>query len=283
MCVSNSLTGENIGVAVLDTGIFPHMDFEGRIVGFVDMINQKNAAYDDNSHGSHVTGIIGGNGAASHGKYVGVAPGTNLIGVKILGSNARGKLENAIKGIEWVLSNRRKYNIRVVNISFASSESSYDEDNNPLIRAVEELWIKGIVVVTSAGNNGPAECSIGIPGICRRIITVGAYDNLYSRDSNGNVRQFYSGRGCTNVPYIKPEIVARGADIVSCDNSRRGYTIKSGASMAAPFVAGMIARLLQKYPDMEPVDVKLRLHDRAVDLGLPQNVQGWGTIDDSLF
>lgn len=277
------LTGKNVGVAVLDTGIFPHMDFDNRIVGFADIVNGRVSAYDDNSHGSHVAGIIGGDGRASGGKYVGAAPEVKFIGVKILGKNARGKLENALKGIEWVLINYKKLNIRVVNISFASGEMDYDEENNPLIHAVEELWMKGIVVVTSAGNNGPEYCSIGVPGNCRRIITVGAYDNLYSKDSKGNMHQFYSGRGCQGLPYIKPEVVAKGSMVVSCDNSRTGYTIKSGSSMAAPYVSGMIAKLLQKYPDMKPVDVKLRLHDRAVDLGLPQEVQGWGTIDDTLF
>ena len=85
------------------------------------------------------------------------------------------------------------------------------------------------------------------------------------------------------MPFIKPEIVAKGSMITSCNNTRIGYVTKSGSSMAAPFVTGMVARLLEKYPDMEPVDVKLRLHDRAVDLSLPQSVQGWGTIDETLF
>ncbi len=281
--MSLTFTGKGIGVAVLDTGIFPHMDFDGRIAGFADFVNGRTQAYDDNSHGSHVSGIIGGNGRASKGRYVGAAVEADFIGVKILDKSARGKLSNALKGVDWVLTNKRKYNIRVVNISFASDEAEYDEENNPLVRAVEELWLRGIVVVTSAGNKGPSDCSIGVPGICRRIITVGAYDDLYSKDSTGKLRRFYTGRGCSNLPYIKPELVARGSMIISCDNTRTGYTAKSGASMAAPYVSGMVARLLQKYPDMEPVDVKLRLHDRAVNLGLTQQVQGWGTIDDTLL
>lgn len=83
--------------------------------------------------------------------------------------------------------------------------------------------------------------------------------------------------------FIKPELVARGANVVSCNNTRSGYAVKSGSSMAAPYISAMVARLLQKYPDMEPVDVKLRLHDRAVDLGLLQSIQGWGTINETLF
>ena len=176
------LTGKGVGVAVLDTGIFPHMDFEGRITAFHDVVNEQAKLYDDNSHGSHVAGIIGGNGRASKGRYVGVAPEVSLIGVKILDHSGKGKTENALEGIRWVLNNKDRYNIRVVNISFASGKKEENEENNPLIRAVEGLWMAGIVVVTAAGNNGPGECSIGVPGISRKIITVGAYDNLYGRD-----------------------------------------------------------------------------------------------------
>lgn len=277
------LTGRGIGVAVLDTGIFPHMDFDGRITAFKDLVNDQLSAYDDNSHGSHVSGIVGGNGRASDGKYRGMAWEADLIGVKILGRNGKGKTADALRGIQWVLSNKSRYNIRVVNISVTSGKKSMDEENNPLLLAVEELWMRGIVVVIAAGNDGPSQCSIGVPGNSRKIITVGAYDDLFGQDENGQIKKFYSGRGCEQMPFIKPEIVARGSMITSCNNTRTGYTVKSGSSMAAPYVSGMIARLLQKYPDMEPIDVKLRLHDRAVDLGLPQNVQGWGTIDESLF
>ena len=278
----HELTGKGIGVAVLDTGIYPHMDFDGRITAFFDAVSGRRRAYDDNSHGSHVSGIIAGNGAASMGKNIGYAIEAELIGVKILGQNGRGKVADALRGIEWVLTNRRRYNIRVANISVAQGGHG-DEDEHPLMLAVEQMWKEGIVVVTAAGNDGPKEGTIGIPGSCRRIITVGAYDNLYGRDENGHIRQFYSGRGMGGMNFIKPELVARGANVVSCNNTRSGYAVKSGSSMAAPYISAMVARLLQKYPDMEPVDVKLRLHDRAVDLGLLQSIQGWGTINETLF
>lgn len=275
-------SGRGVGIAVLDTGIHQHMDFDGRIRGFYDVINHKNAVYDDNSHGSHVCGIAAGSGRAAGGRFRGAAVEADIIGVKILRRDGRGDINDALGGIEWVRRNYRRFNIRIVNISFASDNAS-EYAGHSLIDAVEELWDMGIVVVTAAGNNGPGECTIGVPGSCRRIITVGAYDVLLGSDKYGNIKQFYSGRGCSDDLFIKPEIVARGSEIISCGNSRYGYVKKSGSSMAAPYVSGMIARLLQKYPDMQPVDVKLRLHDRAVNLGLPQNVQGWGTIDDTFL
>ncbi|MGN0159888.1 MAG: S8 family peptidase [Lachnospiraceae bacterium] len=275
--------GRGIGVAILDTGIFPHQDFDQRIIAFKDFIQNRKNAYDDNSHGTHVAGIVGGSGAASKGRYCGIAPGVDLVGVKILGADGKGTTKNALQGINWVIANRYRFHIRVVNISFAGGNMEYVEEEHPLLQAVEELWSRGVVVVTAAGNNGPGDCSIGVPGICRKIITVGAYDELYGRDRDGKVRQFYSGRGCRRLPFIKPEVVARGASVISCNNTRTGYVAKTGSSMAAPYITGMIARLLQKYPDMEPVDVKLRLHDRAVNLGLSQEVQGWGTIDETFL
>lgn len=280
--MKSRLTGKGIGVAVLDTGIYPHRDFDGRIIAFYDAVLGRTIPYDDNSHGTHVSGIIGGNGSASFGRNRGYAYEADLIGVKILGQNGRGKVQNALRGIEWVIANRKRYHIRVVNISVAQGAGN-NEDEHPLVLAVEQMWKEGIVVVTAAGNEGPGEGTIGVPGNCRRIITVGAYDNLYGRDEKGNIRRFYSGRGTGGLNFIKPEIVAKGANVVSCNNTRNGYTVKSGSSMAAPYISAMIARLIQKYPDMQPVDVKLRLHDRAVDIGLPQNIQGWGTVDETFL
>ena len=89
----------------------------------------------------------------------------------------------------------------------------------------------------------------------------------------------YSGRGPTGACICKPEIIAPGAGIVSCSNDRKQYSIKSGTSMSTPIVAGALALLLEKYPDMNNRDVKLRLRERAVDLGLPRNQQGWGMLD----
>lgn len=276
-------SGRGIGIAVLDTGIFPHVDFDNRIIAFYDVVNGRISAYDDNSHGTHVTGIAAGSGLACQGKHHGAAYQASLIGIKTLGANGYGKMEQVLKGLEWIRKNYRRYNIRVVNISFAQRNTEYAYEQHPLILAVEELWELGIVVVTAAGNDGPSNCSIGIPGMSRRIITVGAYDRLHMKNKDGSVQYRYSGRGCEQLPFIKPEIVARGSMVTSCKNNRYGYTTKSGSSMAAPYISGMVAALLEKYPDMEPIDVKLRLHDRAISLGLPQNVEGWGTIDESFL
>lgn len=228
---------------------------------------------------THVAGIIAGSGIASKGKYTGIAPKCNLISVKVLDKSGNGKIASVLSGLKWVLQHKEKYNIRILNISFGTSPNKELDEDSILIRGVEAVWDAGIVVITAAGNNGPEKCSVTVPGISRKVITVGAYDDVEYKDERGIVKKHYSGRGPTENCIVKPEIVAPGSDIISCLNSNNGYSIKSGTSMAAPICSGAIALLLEKYPDLTPKDVKMRLHDRAVKIHIPKNQQGWGMLD----
>ena len=143
------LSGKGIGVAVLDTGAFPHMDFENRIWAFRDYIHGREQAYDDNGHGTHVLGILGGNGAASGGKYRGTAFGCGLIPIKVLDERGNGNKDKVIQALKWIEENMEQYHIRVINISVGTTQREGHED---LIEAVEEAWDKGLVVVAAAGN-----------------------------------------------------------------------------------------------------------------------------------
>lgn len=280
--MEQSLTGKGIGVAILDTGIYPHIDFDNRIVGFFDVISHKKQMYDDNGHGTHIAGIVAGSGRGSGGRIRGAAPGAHLVAVKILSADGGGNCKDAVLGMEWILENRKKYNIRVVNFSIGTTKKSDENQEDAMERGAERLWEEGLVVVAATGNNGPENGTVTAPGTSRKIITVGAYDELLVANK-GKMTKYFSGAGPTRECVMKPEIVARGNQILSCKNRRTGYLQRSGSSMAAPFVSGMIARVLQKHPDMTPKDVKLLLHDKAVDLGMPKNIQGWGTLDDTLF
>lgn len=275
----DSSSDNRIGVAVLDTGITPHIDFDNRIVAFKDCISNRASAYDDNGHGTHIAGIIAGSGRDSNGRIRGVAPRANLIAVKILNKNGSGSSLDARAGMQWILENQRKYNIRIVNISLEMPVLIEEGREKQFIIAVEELWSAGIVVVAATGNNGPKSGTVSAPGSSRKIITVGAYDKMKVVSDRG-VRTYYSGTGPTKECIMKPEVVAKGNGIYSCRNAYHGYQRRSGTSMAAPYVTGMIARLLEKYPDMTPKEVKLRIHDRAISLGLPKSTQGWGIIDE---
>lgn len=273
------LTGKGVGVAVLDTGIFPHRDFEDRIVVFKDMLRGKRHPYDDNGHGTHISGIIGGSGLSSDGQYQGVAPGCSLISVKVLDQKGNGYASDVLSGLKWIYQHREEYGIRIINISVGSFTKKGMSEESALVKGVDAAWDAGFVVIVAAGNNGPGIHTITTPGISRKVITVGCSDDYKEVDVAGSRMIDYSGRGPTNACVCKPDLVAPGSSIISCANRPSGYTVKSGTSMSTPLVSGAIALLLEKYPYMTNKDVKLHLREKAVDLGLPRNQQGWGMLD----
>lgn len=292
--------GQGVGVAVVDTGLSLHKDFiegKNRVVAFEDFIGGRKEPYDDNGHGTHVAGIIGGNGYSSKGKYTGVAPACNFIPVKVLDHRGDGNISDVLAGLQWIIDNRKKYNIRIVNISVGTSAKDNLDENSLLVQGVNAVWDSGIVVVVAAGNNGPGPMSISTPGISRKVITVGSSDDNVTVEVFGTKAKDYSGRGPTPYCIKKPDIVAPGSNIISCNISRyliRGrnggirynsadnpmmYTIKSGTSMATPVVSGAIALLLSVYPKLTNREVKLMLRNSAVDLGQHWEKQGWGLLN----
>lgn len=273
------ILGRGITVAVMDSGICYHPDYSDRVICFRDFVGSKKECYDDASHGSHVTGILGGDGKMSSGKYRGIAPECDLIHLKVLDQNGIGKIKDSIAALEWILHNYKKYNIRVLNFSVGTMMKEEDEDGKQLIQWVEKVWDCGIVVVVAAGNMGPEQGSITIPGTSRKVITVGFYDDE-QKSVSGGIR-YYSGRGPTNTCICKPEVTAPGADIVSCSNlsCNRFYCSKSGSSMATPVVAGGVALLLSKNPWLSNVEVKMKMRYAVDDLGLPKEKQGWGRLN----
>ncbi len=283
---NQNITGKNIGVAILDTGIETHPDFinkSSRIVAFKDIIHDRKIPYDDNGHGTHVAGILGGNGISSAGTYIGVAPDCNIISVKVLDRKGNGNIADVLKGLKWVQENKKKYNIRILNISVGTPAEKELDESSQLVQAVNEVWDNGIIVVVAAGNNGPLPQSIGAPGNSRKVITVGASDDAAFVELEGSKIKDYSSRGPTKECIVKPDIVAPGSNIISCNGVRMGknnmYSIKSGTSMATPIVSGAIALLLSIYPNMSGRDVKVRLKNSAKDLGFPINQQGWGCLN----
>lgn len=272
--------GKGIGVAVLDTGIIPHPDFDRRIMDFSDFVGRQRKLYDDSGHGTHVAGILAGSGRLSGGAYAGIAPEASLFAGKVLDQNGNGTVESVIRGMEWILTHRKHRQIRIVNISVGTQPGLDKREERRLLEGVEALWDAGLVVVVSAGNYGPAEGSVAVPGSSRKVITVGAVD-LAGRGNHGNRKKWaYSGRGPTEGCVIKPDVVAPGTFITSCSGNYRNrfqkpYTVKSGTSMATPVVSGAIACLLSRYPDMTNVEVKLKLRESCVPT---ENTPGWGML-----
>lgn len=274
------IIGRGITAAILDSGICRHPDYAERIVAFRDFVNGRTMCYDDASHGSHVSGILGGDGRSMGGKYRGIAPGCGLIHLKVLDRSGQGSLSDIMRAIDWVIDHQEQFQIRILNISAGTSKGELDDGAVRLVEKVEKAWDAGLVVVVAAGNMGPAPMSITAPGNSRKVITVGSSDRSLNRAMRGNPN--YSGCGPTQECICKPELVAPGSDIISCSTlwtKGRYYSVKSGTSMAAPAVAGAAALLLEKEPYLTNVEVKMRLKEAAVDLGYSANRQGWGMPD----
>lgn len=272
------LTGRGVHVAVLDTGIHPHVDFEGRILNFADFVHYKSYPYDENGHGTHVCGILAGSGRGCQYRYRGCAPECGLIVAKVLDEYGNGKKEVILRAFQWLLREYRHLGVRIVNISVGTTCSSPREQKS-LLEGVDALWDAGLVVVAAAGNQGPTPGSVTAPGSSKKIITVGSSDMLMAqRDA--------SGRGPTGECVCKPDVVAPGYQVMSCIpyyGGKPAYGKKSGTSMSTPYVSGSIAQMLQKDPQLTNVEIKMLLRDSAKDMGYPHNVQGWGLFDREKF
>jgi serine protease AprX len=273
--------GLGVGVAVVDSGVNPQSDFytwmgRARIVASVRFNSGWNqTVYDNNGHGSHVAGIIGGDGDSAGGAYIGVAPSVNLVNVKVSADDGSASASSVVAGLQWILNNKARFNIRVVNISLNSAAAqSFDVD--PIDAACEILWFNGVVVVAAAGNNPGAPLTA--PGNDPFVITVGATDDHGTATLADDTLAPFSASGVLSAGGSKPDLVAPGTNIVSVMGTAGGtlptlhpanvvnqsYFRMSGTSMAAPMVAGAVALLLQREPSLNPDQVKYRLKATAV-------------------
>ena len=268
-----NLRGQGITVAVVDSGIAPHAELQGRLMASINMTNEANAS-DNYAHGTHVAGIIGGDGSSSNYARLGMAPQVNLVNIKVSDSNGMSYASDLVEGLQWIYNNRAAYNIRVVNLSMNSTiAESYH--TSPIDAAVEILWFNGIVVVVSAGNNGTA--ALYPPANDPFVITVGATEDYGTPAISDDAMAAFSAYGTTTDGFAKPDLVAPGRNIISLlastnamgwvnhpahrvDNS---YFRMSGTSMSAPVVSGAVALLLQDEPNLTPDQVKYRLKATA--------------------
>lgn len=279
--------GKERTVAVIDTGVAPHQDLTrptNRIVGFKDFVNNRTSPYDDNGHGTHVAGIIAGNGYSSRGRYTGIAPEANILAVKALDAEGSGNTSNIISAISYVVNTKGTYDTKVLNLSIGSpANSSCAKD--PLCKAVVEATKQGIVVVAAAGNSGPGRNTILSPGINPNVITVGATNDNGTVDIKDDTIANFSSRGPTIEGVSKPDLVAPGVNINSLSNVKLdGYNTSSGTSMATPFISGAVALLLEENNSLSPKEVKKRLMNSCIDLHEIKENQGAGLIDlEKLF
>lgn len=291
---NSKVKGKGIGIAILDTGIYPHPDFikpNNRIIAFKDFIQIRSMPYDDNGHGTHCAGDAAGNGFCSSGKYCGPAPMANLIGVKVLDKKGSGRLSKVLAGIQWCIKHKNKYRIKVLSMSMGSPAIvSYKID--PLCRAVEKARNAGIVVCCAAGNEGPKAKTINVPGIDPAVITIGALDDKNTLTINDDIIAPFSSRGPTIDGLTKPDLVSHGVNIISTRapgayidkinrQTRVGqwYTSLSGTSMATPICSGVVALIMEARPELLPDNIKNILMSTCRTVSSDPNAQGAGLID----
>ena len=282
-------TGRGVTVAILDSGIAMDPDLvqpTNRILASVNFADER-ITRDPGGHGTHVAGIVAGNGTRSAGEFVGIAPDANIVDVRVLDSSGSGRISSVVRGIEWVVAHQEAYQIRVINLSLgAPVTASYRTD--PLSAAVEIAWQRGIVVVAAAGNTGPQRDTVVSPGTDPYVITVGATDDAGTVGRGDDTLAPFSAWGAAD-GNAKPDLVAPGRRIVSLRvagsaldmlfpdrvvTAQNGatYVRLTGTSMATPVVSGAVALLLERRPDLTPDQVKALLTQTAQPYGQDSGV-----------
>ena len=267
--------GAGVTVALVDTGVADVPD----LAGAVTHVNVSGEAQGDGyGHGTFLAGLIAANGTSSGGAVRGVAPGARILDVQVAGPDGSTSLTKVLDGLEAVAARQESDpTLRVVNLSL-SSNSPLPPWADPLSRALESLWDRGLVVVVAAGNEGPQAGSVTSPGDDPVLLTVGALDEAGTAERGDDTVARFSSNG-RQYGYAKPEVLAPGVatiglrspgSVIDSANpeGRVGdaYFRGSGTSMAAAVTSGAVAALLEKSPDLLPDEVKESLVDGAYDV-----------------
>ncbi|MGX6443744.1 S8 family serine peptidase [Neobacillus sp. K501] len=282
-----------VAVAVLDSGVYPHEDLTiplNKIIAFKDFVNNYAEPYDDYGHGTFISGLIAGEGP----NYKGIFPKANIVGVKVLNNVGEGSLFNTINGINWVIQNKEKYNIKVINISYG-----FDKLSSNAIDALESAITKadeaGLVIVSSVGNKDVKDAMKLndrpiYPSAFDRVISVGAMDYV----TNSSVFSSYSYK---IAPYtitfknkmmaLKPDFILPGTKILSLSSDseylpsydldlNNKYKVESGSSLSAAILSGVIAKLFEQFPSKSNIEIKaivLRNRDPIINYYIAKQKQ----------
>jgi serine protease AprX len=306
------VTGQGVGVAVLDSGVsqVAGLNGTGKVTYGPDLSIEGNGALthqDTFGHGTYMAAIIAGRGTTTTSSLpsqpadvqLGIAPDAKLLALKLANSDGSTDVSQVIAGLDWVTQNPVMPDgtrVRVINLSYGtSSAQSYLAD--PLAAAVENAWQHGIVVVTSAGNDGALGGRLTNPAINPYVIAVGATDSRHSRYGWSYDRTIVAPYSQVGSAARHADLVAPGTSLVSARvpgsfvdlNNPSGLVAGdvsgklfrgSGTSQAAAVVSGSVALLLQAYPTLTPDQVKFILTDSAHDITYASTIaSGAGTLD----
>ncbi len=288
--------GSGVTIAVVDSGIARTPNLQGRVIANVNFNHNAHSATDKYGHGTFVADILAGDGTMSGGAYMGIAPSANLLNVRVSNDDGMSAESDVVNSLQWILENKTRFNIRVVNLSLNSGMmQSYH--TSPLDAAAEILWFNNIVVVVSAGNTGST--NLYPPANDPFVITVGAIDDRGTVGLSDDQVAAFSAYGVDELGRVKPDLVAPGKDIVallpqntdlkismqhSGNRVNGNYFRMSGTSLAAPMVAGAVALLLQGEPNLNADQVKYRLKATAANTnrgwqGYNATMAGAGLLD----
>jgi len=282
---------------------------QGRIAAWVDLVHPDARSLSDPfGHGTHIAGLIAGSEVeiqeqGERRTYGGIAPGSQIVSVRVLDHQGHGRTSDAIAGLGWVVSRAAELNIRVVNLSLGHPVRDAAADD-PLVRACEKAWSAGLLVVVSAGNLGRASEPFGTvtsPGNSALVLTVGAFSHGGTAGRSDDVATSYSSRGPSRFDaVVKPDLLAPGDQLVSLRSplslldrrfpenrlsSRSRHAAEaelfrlSGTSVAAAMVSGSAALLLSRDPSLTPSDLKTLLMRSAEKQGDGLFTQGAGRLD----
>lgn len=309
LSANNDYRGKGVTVAFLDSGFYPHPDLSNRIIAYEDLAGEQCALSVTGPveswqwHGTQTAVCAAGNGELSDGVYRGLANESKLVLVKV---SERGRIteENIARGIQWVIANRQRYNIRVLNISLGGDEDVACS-KSIIDQAAEEAIGHGIVVVVAAGNSGGEGRHSIPPANSPSVITVGGYSDNNELNLD-RLDLYHSNFGVTADGTVKPEIVAPAmwiaapilpgtefyerAEALSQSGTEdelkqqkivaTHYQHVDGTSFAAPIVTSIVAQMIEANPKLTPGAVKnilISTADRIVSA--PAIRQGYGVVN----
>ncbi|NOZ80744.1 MAG: S8 family serine peptidase [DPANN group archaeon] len=264
-----NITGRNITVAVIDTGIdYTHPDLGGcfgvgcRVRGGYDFYNDDADPKDDQGHGTHVAGIIGANGTV-----VGVAPEVSFFALKVCSNTGQScPTSDIISAIQWAADNHSDVISMSLGANYASTPTGL-AGKDPLSMAAQNAVAQGVTVVVSAGNDGAGASTIAAPGLAPGVITVGNVNDQRTIPIDDDAVSADSSRGPGGYGRLDPDVSAPGTSITSTWLGS-SYNTLSGTSMAAPHVSGVAALLLSEDNNLTPAQVRARI------LGSARNITG---------
>ena len=268
-------TGAGVVVALMDSGISAHPDLPtGKVIARVDLVNDGAPGLDPAGHGTHLAGVIAANGTT----FRGVAPDARLVDIRVLDASGLGTLAGVVAGFDWLLKHRAALGIRVLNLSFGTTQTStYHADL--LAALAESAWFAGITVVAAAGNDGADAGTVSTPGADPFIITAGSFDDQGTRSEQDDRESAFSSRGPTLDGFVKPDVLAPGRRVVSLraagpqiapvapvapvhgsahetTSSNSLYTRMSGTSVSSAMVSGVAALVLSFHASYTPTNAK---------------------------